>query len=341
VAAPSSDKATQIQGFWQDFLESLVPLDGQLLGSVPPSMRRSARWLAIGAGTTCLLAWNGRLVLSTGAGVGMIFLAHNLRETGWRSALVEWRNRLEALNQRLVLSVCSGVGATFGTYVILSIWLETQNHWLATGMILQGTATMGTLGLLLWQNWDKRQAASLENIQDWNHCLLELTHDDPLKRLMAIHQINQQLPDRLDQQGHAAEYFRIMLSRETDEIIRSALLDGLQIISQQQPLKHFAKQSPRSNPRDGYADRSSIELPQTVLPKAVLPNAVEPNAVEPVFCTATAPVFLPMEDRLPVAPPLENWGVAYRETLLEQEFHPLSGPRSARVMGSGENFERN
>ncbi len=311
MAAPPSDKATQIQGFWQDFLESLVPLDGKLLSPVPPSMRRSARGLAIGAGTICLLAWNERLVLSTSAGVGMLFLVYNRRETRWQSAMMEWRDRLEALNQRLVLSVCSGVGATLGIYGILSIWLETQNHWLATGIILQGTATLGTLGLLLWQNWDKHRAPSPEHIQDWNHCLLDLTHADPLKRLMAIHQINQQLRDWPDQQAHVAEYFRIMLSRETDEMIRSALLDGLQIISQQQPLKHFAKHS------------------QTVLPKAA----------EPAFCPA--PAFLPVEDCLPVEPPVENWGVAYREAPLDQAFSSLPGNVSARVMEFVENFERN
>jgi hypothetical protein len=257
VASHRDRKDTPVPDFLRDLGQSLLPPDSKLLESVPQSMRRSARWLAIGAGTACLLAWNARLVMATGAGVGMLWLAYSLRDIGWRSAIADLVNRLEGLNQKIVLSALSGAGATFGTYLIISIWLETQNHWLATGMILQGTATMGTLGLLLWQNWAKLQHPQRSPTRDWHLCLADLTDDDPLKRLMAIRQINQQIADRPADQAHVMEYFRILLSRETDEVIRTALFDGLQLLSQAHPLKQRASHPQRH---------------QTVLPQAATPE---------------------------------------------------------------------
>jgi hypothetical protein len=250
VASSPSSKGSSGQDVISDFLQSLLPADSKWLGYLPKSMRRSARWMAIGAGTTCLLAWNGRLVLSTGAGVGMLLLAYSMKETGWRAAIADLVNLLEGLNQRIALSVLSGAGATLGTYLALSIWLETENHWLATGMILQGTATMGTLGFLLWQHWAKQPRSiqtqnpnQLDSSPNLSQCLADLTHPDLLKRLIAVRQINQQISDRPDQQIHIAEYYRILLSRETDTTIQAALLDGLAQISQYHPLKSIDKRS--------------------------------------------------------------------------------------------------
>jgi hypothetical protein len=266
VAAPSSDK-NGLNDFLTDLLQSLLPRDSKVLTHVPKPFRRSARWALIGAGATCLLAWNGRLVVSTGAGLGMLWLAYTIKDSHWRAAIADLVNALEGLNQRLLLSVLSGMGATFGTYVALSIWLDTQNHWLATGMIVQGTATMGALGLLLWQNWGRWQlGAKPQPVFDLAQCLGDLTQADPLKRLIAIRQINAQIPHLPHEQAHIAEYFRILLSRETDAVICEALLAGMQLLSQSQSLKQFDR--PRRTPRPQTAA-------QTVLPQA--PEAFVPG----------------------------------------------------------------
>lgn len=223
------------------FLEELLPRDTKLLRYVPKSLRQSARWFAIGSGMALLLVWNGRLVAATGAGLGTMWLVYSLRDSAWRAAIVDLVNLLEGLNQRLILAVLGGSGATLGTYIALSIWLEAQSHWMAVGMILQGTATMGALGFLLWQRLNtpmnraigKSQAMPMREIVapsiDLSQPLQDLTDTDPLKRLIAVRQLNQHLPHLGNQQADILEYYRILFRRETDIPVREAILDGFQI----------------------------------------------------------------------------------------------------------------
>jgi hypothetical protein len=198
-----------------EFLQSLLPAEAKALQLVPKPWRKSARWAAIGAGAALLLTWNGRLVVSTGAGLGTIWLAYSLRESAWRAAITDLVNSLEGIDRRI-------------TYTVLSIWLATQNHWLATGMILQGTVTMGALGVLLWQKLQPsaQKSGLLQYIQD-------LTDVDPLKRLIAVRQINQLFTQHPEQQADITEFYQVLLTREPDRLVREALMDGLQVMTTQ------------------------------------------------------------------------------------------------------------
>jgi hypothetical protein len=211
-----------------EFLQSLLPADARALQLVPKPWRKSARWAAIGAGAALLLTWNGRLVVSTGAGLGTIWLAYSLRESAWRAAITDLVNSLEGIDRRITLSILAGAGATLGTYTVLSIWLTTQNHWLATGMLLQGTVTMGALGVLLWQKLQPsaQKSGLLQYIQD-------LTDVDPLKRLIAVRQINQLFTQHPEQQADITEFYQVLLTREPDRLVREALMDGLQVMTTQ------------------------------------------------------------------------------------------------------------
>jgi hypothetical protein len=209
-----------------EFLQELLPADAQVLQPLPPSWRKSVRWTAIGLGSALLLTWNGRLVLATGAGLGTMWLAYTLRESAWRAAVTDLVNALQGIDRRITLSILAGAGATFGTYTALSIWLESQNHWLATGMILQGTVTMGAIGVLLWQKLQPspRQSGLLQYVQD-------LTDADPLKRLIAVRQINQLFKQHPAQQADIAEFYQVLLTREPDRLVQAALMDGLQAMT--------------------------------------------------------------------------------------------------------------
>ncbi len=208
-----------------DFLQELVPADNKLLQVLPKPLRKSARWIVIGAGAALLISWNGRLIIATGAGLGTMWLAYSLREWGWRAAITDLVNALEGIDRHITLSILAGAGATFGTYTALSIWLEAQSHWLATAMILQGAMTMGALGVLLWQRFQPSpsQSGLLQYISN-------LTHDDPLKRLIAARQINQLLSQHPAQQHDIAEFYQVLLNREPDQLVREAVMDGLQQI---------------------------------------------------------------------------------------------------------------
>ncbi|MBE9029176.1 hypothetical protein IQ266_05290 [filamentous cyanobacterium LEGE 11480] len=212
--------------FLTEFLQELLPADAKVLQLLPKPLRQSARWMTIGAGTALLLTWNGRLVVSTGAGLGTIWLAYSMRDWGWRAAITDFVNALEGVDRRITLSVLAGAGATFGTYTVMSIWLEAQSHWLATGMILQGTVTMGALGALLWQRLQPtpRQSGLMQHISN-------LTHADPLQRLIAVRQINHLLSQHPEQQPYISEFYQVLLTREPDRLVRDAVMDGLQAMS--------------------------------------------------------------------------------------------------------------
>jgi hypothetical protein len=238
-----------------------VPAEHKVLQVLPKPLRKSARWLTIGAGAALLLTWNGRLVISTGAGLGTIWLAYSMREWGWRAVITDLVNTLEGVDRRITLSILAGAGATFGTYTALSIWLEAQSHWLATGMILQGTITIGALGILLWQRFQLSpdQSGLMQHISD-------LTHDDPLKRLIAVRHINQLLPKHPRQTADIAEFYQVLLTREPDHLVREAVMDGLQQIAAQPSMPPATTKSFQPRNREPV---SSVSAQPYVEPEAM------------------------------------------------------------------------
>jgi hypothetical protein len=257
-----------------EFLQGLVPADNRLLQQLPQPWRKAARWAAIGAGSALLLTWNGRLVLATGAGLGTMWIGYSLREAGWRAAITDLVNAFEGVDRRITLSVLAGAGASLGTYTALSMWLATENHWLATGMMLQGTATMGALGALLWQKFQPtpQQTGLIQHIQN-------LTHPDALQRLIAVRQINHLLNRHPEQRSDIAEFYQVLLTREPDRLIREALMDGLQVI-QQQANAIAPAQTTQFQPRSRLATPSIPETSDRALEwiESTLPKAKQPTA---------------------------------------------------------------
>jgi hypothetical protein len=196
----------------------------------------SGRWLLVTSGMAALLFWDGRLVLATSVGVATMVTAYLLQDGQWQLPAIDLRKWLQGWNKPFLLAVTSGGVATLGTYMAASIWVETSSHWVATLMILQGGATLGLLGLMLWQTWGKSVDRPVTQV---SQLLPDLTAVDPLKRLIAIHQITDLLEHPATEQTQRrqmADYFRLMLSREPEAIVREALLEGLQAASQAQAI---------------------------------------------------------------------------------------------------------
>ncbi len=187
----------------------------------------SGSWLLVTSGMAALVFWNGRLVLATSVGVATMAIAYLLQDGQWQ--VPDFRAWLKGWNRQFLLTVTSGGVATLGTYLVTSIWAETTSHWIATLLILQGSATLGMLGLLIWQSLTPKRDIPPTQLSDM---LPDLTAIDPLKRLIAIHRITEILEqpetDRA-QYRQMANYFRLMLSREDQSIVREALLEGLQL----------------------------------------------------------------------------------------------------------------
>jgi hypothetical protein len=186
----------------------------------------SGSWLLVTSGMAALVFWNGRLVLATSVGVATMAIAYLLQDGQWQWP--DLRTWLKGWNRQFLLTVTSGSVATLGTYLIASIWAETTSHWIATLLILQGAATLGMVGMLLWQSLAPAIALPATNLND---LLPDLTAIDPLKRLIAIHRITEILEQPATDRSHhrqMANYFRLMLSHEDQPIVREALLEGLQ-----------------------------------------------------------------------------------------------------------------
>jgi hypothetical protein len=197
--------------------------------------RQFLTWAAACASLLILWAWNWQLVLATAAGVGSMIGVYHLQGQNWRSLWQWWRTFVRADSGKLSLAVACGGFGSLATYLAVAIWTHTENRWLAFGSILQGFGTLLTLILLGWHFLDHRDQKESKNFDRW---LEKLTANDPLTRLMAIRRLSEMelSPNRRQQ---CQEYFRYLLSRETDAQVRSALLDNFtsKEINQPQPLQ--------------------------------------------------------------------------------------------------------
>lgn len=188
-----------------------------------------------------LFLWNWTLLLATSVGIGMMALTYLFQEWNWQhyytNLLTKFHN-FNNLNTRFISSVGIGGLSAFLVYLILTIWLTSDNRWLATGVILQGLITLVIAGLLLWQNTSQQK---LKNQENFENLLKNLTSTNQLKRLISIrkltdlflkHELNKNQEQQLN------DYFQIMLSYEEEIILQKALLESLEELNfQQQPLQ--------------------------------------------------------------------------------------------------------
>ncbi|MEG4230293.1 hypothetical protein QUA35_29410 [Microcoleus sp. N9_B2] len=213
------------------------------------SLIRSKGWLAVVTLAAVWGWWNSELLFSTGLGIAAMMLVYRGQSWDWQLLRSKSEQFWEGPNRRFVLAVGTGAMATLGAYMSLGVWADSSSHWMALSLILQNLGTIAIAGLLL------RQGLSLGAAKDevaLDRILADLTDADPVKRLIAVRQIT----DLVNQGGfgpvssvksslakpaptgatprkriacsHAAECFRLMLSREPEALVRNALLEGLQ-----------------------------------------------------------------------------------------------------------------
>ncbi len=190
--------------------------------------RQSPTLLLWGGGTAgllALLAWNWQLVAATGVGMVAMRGAYGLQTQPWSRYWVRLHDYWQQPQRQLIVAVGAGSFATLSSYIALAVWMQAANRWLAVGAIAQASATLLTLGLLGWQIFGRQLERDDERFE---RLVLDLTQDKPLQRLIAIRQLTQLSPSlRAEQQGELREYFRLLLSEETQERVRAALLDSL------------------------------------------------------------------------------------------------------------------
>lgn len=193
-----------------------------------------------------MLFWNWKLLLATSVGVLVMWLVYRLQVLDWQLYWSNLRRFFGGANRQLTIAVGSGGLATLSTYTAILIGVDTDSPWIAGGAMLQGLGTLAILVLLIWQIVGRRvfrDEAKLDRM------LASLTDADPLKRLIAVRHLTR-FGTKYDssQQQAIAEYFCLMLSQESEAVIRDAVLDGLQTFDRLQKLP--LGESPLSVPPD-------------------------------------------------------------------------------------------
>lgn len=232
----------QASSWWQQLLNRLQSWLLVLVKSrafkqlYPHRFQGAGGWLLSLTGIVAMLFWNWKLLLATSAGVFVMLLVYLMQEWDWQLYWSSLRRFFSGSNRQLTLAVGSGGIATLSTYMAVSIWVESDSAWIAGGAILQGFGTLVTLILLVFFNFS-RQTSRDEMNRD--QMLRDLTDAEPVKRLLAVRQLTRWgTNDRLQAPGRriVVDCFRLMLSREQEAVIRDAILDGLQVLDNNQVL---------------------------------------------------------------------------------------------------------
>ncbi|NET37631.1 MAG: hypothetical protein F6K19_37370 [Cyanothece sp. SIO1E1] len=231
------------------------------------SAHESWRWL-LGLGVIgVLLLLNWRLVLASMIGLVTTLLVYSMHS--WRWSWLKWQRWFNPANRPLTLALVSGAVALTSTYLIISIWIESEHHWIATGLILQGTVTLLILALLGWQMLNRATQPDEKRLE---LMLGELTHTNSLNRLIAVRKItglatrtplNQPYArgTRISLRSHLTECFRLMLSQESNPLVHNAILDGLRVLHATEHLQS----EPESLPLPRVEARSPLRIHHRVM----------------------------------------------------------------------------
>ncbi len=216
---------------------------------------RNGGWALAVVGLMTWKSWNGALLISTAAGIGVMLLAYPLQQWNWQRSWSSLDRLLYRTPRPFIIAVASGGGATLLSYVTISLWVHLENPWLAGCLIAQMLGTVVVTGLLLGQRFDQKTAQTQTHV---NQMLADLSQENPVQRLIAVRKLTQFLtssegqgirsnsqsqkflslhPTSVQSMGmtpsQLAECFSLMLNQETEPTIRTALFEGLQVLEKE------------------------------------------------------------------------------------------------------------
>lgn len=177
---------------------------------------------AIAIGALSLLIWNWPLALALAAGVTMMALVYLSQNWDWQPWIRSIQPWIAGANRLVLVAVALGGLAMVGTYVTTEIWLESGG-WVAIALGIQGLVL---LVLLLIQGLGLGRTEPIDRLEQ---SLLDLTHSDPLHRLLALGQLGRRwpgLPETQSQEIH--QVLQLLLVQEQDPIVRDRILGLLE-----------------------------------------------------------------------------------------------------------------
>ncbi len=176
-----------------------------------------------------LLLWQWRLGVAVLVGSAALFLIYSWALPGGGLRWQRWQEQTRTLNQPLVLAAVGGSVATLGTYVVVSIWAEAEQRWLATGAIVQGILSLGILSLLGWE-WIQRRQERGQSL--FERHLSEVASPDPFRRLIGIRHLQGMFEQDQASPNHlrlGLDFLRLALERERDPVVKEAILEALSV----------------------------------------------------------------------------------------------------------------
>jgi uncharacterized membrane protein YcjF (UPF0283 family) len=251
-----SSRPSSGQGSWQEYLQRVqkgaeergAQAAGWLLGG------SEGRVLAVsGLALAGLAFWHWRLALSLAVGTGVMLGVYAACSPEFSRRWQEWQAWFRQADRSLLLAVTGGAAATLGTYLVVSIWAEANQRWLATGAIVQGLATFALLSLLFWEWLSRRQERQRSQ---WERDLSDIASPDPYRRLLGVRRLQSRLPHLDPEQTRlAVDYLRLALDQETVAVVREALLEALQGWGILRRLNDLTSPNPAESSGDPSASR--------------------------------------------------------------------------------------
>lgn len=188
-------------------------------------------WVCALVGTLLLMVWNGVLLLALSIGLGTALLIQRLHPR----YTIPWQaiaKGFSGSHSTTLLSIGCGLLSLVASYMTVLIWQDTSSFWLAFAILLQGLGLLTVLGLFLWQMVKPdKQRLTPTYLDDSIH---NLTAIDPLKRLIAVRQINQFVASTPSDRGRVQElreYLQLLLQKESETSIQNAITEGLEMMA--------------------------------------------------------------------------------------------------------------
>jgi hypothetical protein len=187
-----------------------------------PARQRALFSGAITIGSLALLAWNWPLALALATGVAMMALVYLSQQWDWQPWIRSLQPWVAGANRLVLVAVGLGGLAMVGTYVTTAIWIEAGG-WVAIALGLQGLVL---LLLVLIQGLGLGRTEPIDRLEQ---SLLDLTHRDPLNRLLALGQLGRRWPSLTEpQRQDIHQALQLLLAQEQEPIVRDRILGLLE-----------------------------------------------------------------------------------------------------------------
>lgn len=175
-----------------------------------------------------------KLIFATSIFVSAILFTSQIKNLSWINYHKYFTKLFTTQNQQLIFSVTTAGFLAMVSYLILNIWIEIDNKWLALGIIWQTIfATVG-MGFMSYKLWKKKPLQNAQAIFSLDDLIKKLNNPKPLERLWAINKImelwhnNQLTSVEINQ---IKEYFMLLKDIEIEPIIINKLQKNLEKIS--------------------------------------------------------------------------------------------------------------